>query len=306
MALSGVSKSREIAGKPNGEGTWEPDQVGAYFDPARLLPGDNPQLYQYQPGFSKRTLLGGYLPVADIAVWNPNYKCGYEAMLLLPPGVDATPIGRVRILLPDSEGADHAGAITVEKMRMAGLYRPLLELHTQSFFAELAGIWNRWSSLYELTMPVSIPDEWLLNAARAGITLSRCSYRGLEPTYQIGEGAYTKIPERSHALFPVAQYEFIWAQQVWNLNDDADAYFQFYLDKYILPNGDFVYNTQDQVEAPLNVGIFLVNSARSFDYNKDVASAEKRLPALERMLAFVLQRYEYSKQHFPSAIAAMG
>ena len=30
-------------------------------------------------------------------------------------------------------------------------------------------------------MPVEIPDGWLLDAARAGITLCRCSYRGLEP-----------------------------------------------------------------------------------------------------------------------------
>ncbi len=149
-------------------------------------------------------------------------------------------------------------------------------------------------------MPVKIPDEWLLNAARAGITLCRCSYRGPEPTYQIGEGAYTKIPERSHALFPVAQYEFIWGQQLWNLSNDADVYFQYYLDKYVLPNGDFVYNTQDQVEAPLNIGIFLANSARSFDYSRNLGSLQKRLPVLERMIAFVLARYEYSKQQFPA------
>jgi hypothetical protein len=148
-------------------------------------------------------------------------------------------------------------------------------------------------------MPVSIPDEWLLNAARAGITLSRCSYRGLEPTYQIGEGAYTKIPERSHALFPVAEYEFIWAQQLWNLSEEADVYFQFYLDKYILPNGNFLYNTQDQVEAPLNAGVFLANSARSYSYNRDLDALRKRLPILERMLDFVLKRYDYSKRTYP-------
>lgn len=149
-------------------------------------------------------------------------------------------------------------------------------------------------------MPVSIPDEWLLNSARAGITLCRCSYRGLEPTYQIGEGAYTKIPERSHALFPVAQYEFIWAHQLWNLTEDSDVYFQYYLDKYVLPNGDFLYNTQDRVEAPLNIGIFLANSARSFDYTRNVGSLQKRLPVLDRTITFALARYEYSKQQFPA------
>ncbi len=301
LYLDAAGTSREIGGKPNGEGTWQQDQTGPYFDPSSLFPWDTPQLYQYTPGYSKRTLLGGYLPVADIAVWNPKYQSGYETMLLLPPGADAKPIGRVRVLIPADLADRYSADPTMVKSGDGKVYLDRYwNCTAQSFFAELAGIWNRWSSLYELTMPVSIPDEWLLNAARAGITLSRCSYRGLEPTYQIGEGAYTKIPERSHALFPVAQYEFIWAQQVWNLNDDADAYFQFYLDKYVLPNGDFVYNTQDQVEAPLNVGIFLVNSARSFDYTKNVASLEKRLPALERMIAFVLQRYEYSKQHFPS------
>jgi hypothetical protein len=64
----------------------------------------------------------------------------------------------------------------------------------------------------------------LSDAARAGITLSRCSYRGLEPTYQVGEGAYTKIPVRSHALFPVALYEFVWAQQLWGLSAQVEPY----------------------------------------------------------------------------------
>lgn len=294
LYLEADGKSREIAGKPNGEGTWEPDQVGAYFDPANLLPGENPQIYGYKDGYSKRTLLGGYLPVADIGVWNPDYQCGYEAMLLLPPGTDAKPLGRVRVMVPEGETAHDAARDADGRMYVDRYWN----CSAQSFFSELAGIWNRWSSLYETAMPVSIPDEWLLNAARAGITLSRCSYRGLEPTYQIGEGAYTKIPERSHALFPVAEYEFVWAQQLWNLSQDADVYFQHYLDKYILPDGNFLYNTQDQVEAPLNVGVFLWNSARSYDYNHDLDALRKRLPVLERMLDYVLKRYEYSKRTF--------
>ena len=99
-------------------------------------------------------------------------------------------------------------------------------------------------------MQVEIPDEWLSDAARAGIALSRCSYHGLDPTYQIGEGAYTKIPVRSHALFPVAHYEFVWTQQLWGLAEQVEPYFQHYLEHYILPDGNFLYNTQDQVEAP--------------------------------------------------------
>lgn len=293
LYLEADGKSREIAGKPDGAGTWEPDQLGAFFDPAELLPGENPQLYEYLPGYSKRTLLGGYLPVANIGVWNPKYECGYEVMVLLPPGTEAKPMGRVRAMVKkedhDAIPAEADGRVYIERY---------WNCNASEFFSELAGIWNHWSTLYENSMPVEVPDGWLVDAARAGITLSRCSYRGLEPTYQIGEGAYTKIPERSHALFPVAHYEFIWAQQLWGLNHDADVYAQFYLDKYILPNGDFLYNTQDQVEAPLNVGICLMNSARSYDYTHDAAALGKRLPVLERMIGFVLERYDYSKRTF--------
>jgi hypothetical protein len=301
LYLEPNGRSREISDKPDGDGSWEQDQLGAYFDPASLLPGEDPQIYEYVSGYSKRTLLGGYLPVADTGVWNARYQCGYETMLLLPPGVDAKPLGRVRSIVLEENSPNHGPNHALTTGPDGRLYLDRYwNCSPQAFYEELAGIWNRWSSLYETSMQVKIPDEWLLNAARAGITLCRCSYRGLEPTYQIGEGAYTKIPERSHALFPVAQYEFVWAHQLWNLSGEADVYFQYYLDKYVLPNGDFVYNTQDQVEAPLNIGIFLANSARSFDYNRNLASLQKRLPVLERMIAFVLARYDYSKQQFPT------
>ena len=299
LYLEPDGKSREIAGKPDGDGSWEQDQLGAYFDPASLLPGENPQIYEYTSGYSKRTLLGGYLPVADIGVWNPQYQCGYETMLLLPPGTDAKPLGRVRSIVPEGHASRASGNHTLTKGADGRTYLDRYwNCSPQYFYEQLAGIWNRWSSLYETAMLVSVPDEWLLNAARAGITLCRCSYRGLEPTYQIGQGAYTKIPERSHALFPVAEYEYVWANQLWNLTEDSDVYFQYYLDKYVLPNGDFLYNTQDQVEAPLNIGIFLANSARSFDYTRNLASLQRRLPVLERMIAFALARYEYSKEQF--------
>ncbi len=147
-------------------------------------------------------------------------------------------------------------------------------------------------------MPVEIPDSWLLDSARAGITLCRCSYRGLEPTYQVGEGSYTKIPERSHALFPVAHYEFIWAQQLWGLTNASRPYIQHYLEHYVLPDGNFTYNTQDQVEAPLNVGIFLMNAARDYWYTRDASGLLQQQPILERMLGYVLARYEYGKQRF--------
>ena len=276
---------------------WAPDMDGPVFDPQDFFPFNAPEQYEYKPGYSKRTLLGGYLPVADTGVWNAQYGCGYEVMMLLPPEPDSHPIARIRVRLPDGDAAAHGGPITHDPDGHS--YRVhYWNTSADGFFRALAGTWNHWRTLYEDTMPVDIPDPWLLDAARAGITLSRCSYRGLEPTYQVGEGAYTKIPERSHALFPVAHYEYIWALQLWGLADESRPYAQHYLDNYVLPDGNFLYNTQDQVEAPLNVGIFLMNAARDFWYTRDPAGILKQKPVLDRMIAYVLARYAYSKQHF--------
>lgn len=286
LFLEADGRSRET--KTDGQSAWAPDMEGRLFDPTSMLPWGNPQLYEYLPGYSKRTMLGGYLPVADVGVWNPHYNAGYECIVLLSPGKDGRVMGRVRY----TAAAGTEGSAAQEEDQY-------FNTSPEEFYGALAGIWNHWHDFYENAMPVEIPDEWLLDAARAGITLSRCSYRGLRPTYQIGEGAYTKIPERSHALFPVAHYEFVWAQQIWNLTAEVEPYFQYYLDHYILPDGNFLYNTQDQVEAPLNAGVFLANSARAYDYTGDAAAFSARLPVLERMLEYVLGRYEYSKKQFP-------
>jgi hypothetical protein len=285
--------------KKNPQAEWAPDLEGRLFDPSNYFPFSAPERYAYRHGYSKRTLLGGYLPVADIAVWNPEYGCGYEVMMLLPPGLNVQPIARMRMTIPTEDVASYDGP---EMLVHAPDGRTYAEHYwntsRENFFAALAGVWNRWHSFYEDAMPVEIPDPWLLDSARAGITLCRCSYRALEPTYQIGEGSYTKIPERSHALFPVAHYEFIWAQQLWGLTDASRPYIQHYLEKYVLPDGNFLYNTQDQVEAPLNVGIFLSNAARDYWYTRDATGLLQQQPTLERMLAYVLARYEYSKQRF--------
>jgi hypothetical protein len=300
LFLEADGTSRQLRARPEGQGLWAPDLVGAAFDPARLLLEEEPQNYAYVPGYSKRTMLGGYLPVADIGVWNPVYKAGYEAMVLLPPGADAEPLGRVRSLVPKHLAGRLPGDAVVYRLPDGTLYIDRYwNGDAAAFFGALAGIWNYWHHFFEDRMKVEIPDPWLLDAARAGIALSRCSYRGLEPTYQIGEGAYTKIPERSHALFPVAHYEFVWAHQLWNLTAQAEPYFQHYLSHYILPDGNFLYNTQDQVEAPLNTGVFLANSARAYDYGHNIAALQKRLPVLRRMIDYVLQRYDYSKKTFP-------
>ncbi len=283
----GVSRQRNT----EDEHLWDPDIHGALFDPREYLAAGGGLAFEYLPGYSKRTLLGGYLPVADVAVWNPRYRVGYECIVLVTPGEDGKVLGRVRSAAFGRGDHERPEATQEEDHYFNG--------SPQEFYAALAGIWNRWHDLYETAMPVEIPDPWLLDAARAGMTLSRVSYRGLRPSYQVGEGAYTKIPERSHALFPVAHYEFIWAQQLWNLTAESDPYFQYYLDHYILPNGNFLYNTQDQVEAPLNTGVILANSARAYDYTGDAAAFAARLPVLEKMLGYVLARYEYSKQQFP-------
>lgn len=285
--------------KKSGQEQWAPDMEGAVFDPSDYFPFGAPEQYAYTPGYSKRTLLGGYLPVADTGVWNPQYKCGYELTMLLPAGPDSQPIARMRIRLSEADLAQSAGYSSLMHEPDGHTYAVhYWNTSADNFYRELAGSWNHWHDLYESRMEIEIPDPWLLDAARAGITLCRCSYRDLRPTYQIGEGAYTKIPERSHALFPVAHYEYIWAHQLWGLADDSRRYAQFYLDNYILPDGNFLYNTQDQVEAPLNVGIFLMNASRDYWYTRDQAGLLAQRPALERMLAYVLARYEYGKQHF--------
>ncbi len=290
-------RSRQLADNP--QALWAPDLGGRRFDPRRLLPSE--YLYEAPRGYSKRTLLGGFLPAADIGVWNPRFQLGYEVMMVLPRGAAAEPVARVRAMLPAKPqglipaGDSHAG----ETMPEAAWVERYWNGDAAKFFTVLLEVWQHWTGFFAGAMEADIPDPWLRDAARAGIVLARCSYRGLDPSYQVGEGAYTKIPERSHALFPVAHYEFVWAQQEWGLSAAVEPYFQHYLDKYILPSGDFLYNTQDQVEAPLNTGVFLANSARAFDYTGDRAGLERRLPVLRRMIAFVRERQAWSKRRFP-------
>jgi len=297
--LEADGKSRQFGANP--QSLWAPDLTGRQFDPRRYLPSE--YLYEYVPGYSKRTLIGGYLPAADVGVWNPKFKVGYEAMVLLPPGADAKPVGRVRAMLPDR----HDGLIPLgdtnadQALPDARWVDRYWNTTADGFFSALYGLWDHWRRFFDGRMAVEIPDPWLSDAARAGIVLSRCSYRGLEPSYQIGEGAYTKIPERSHALFPVAHYEFVWAQQLWNLTAQAEPYFQHYLDRYIEADGNFTYNTQDQVEGPLNTGVFLENSARAYDYGRDLDALARRLPVLRRMLGYVVDRYRYSLRIYPAS-----
>lgn len=290
-------KSRQFSQDP--QNLWAPDANGRLFEPLRLLP--LPWLYTYKPGYSKRTMLGGFLPAADIGVWNPDYGAGYEVMMVLT-AADRKPVARLRALLhPSQTGPLRANSLFSDALVSDGVMDRYWNGTAGEFYSAVLGLWERWATFFDSRMRVDIPDPWLLQAAKAGIVASRCSYRGLEPTYQIGEGSYTKIPERSHALFPVAHYEFVWAQQLWNQTERVEPHFQHYLEHYVLPDGNFTYNTQDQVEAPLNVGVFLRNSARAYDYTSDVDALRKRMPVLQRMVDYVMARRAYTKAEFPES-----
>lgn len=289
-------KTRQFG--PAKENLWAPDVNGRLFEPSRLLP--LPYLYAYVPGYSKRTMLGGFLPAADIGVWNPKTGLGYEVMMVLSGPTERKPIARVRAILPaDQSGAFREFPDASAPILADGEMDRYWNGSPAEFYEALLGLWKRWTTFFDGGTQVEVPDEWLVNAAKTGIVLSRCSYRGLEPSYQIGEGGYTKIPERSHALFPVAHYGFVWAQQLWNFTAQVEPHFQHYLSQYILPDGNFLYCTQDQVEAPLNTGVFLQNSARAYDFTGDNVALRARLPVLRKMIEFVMKRYEYSKARFP-------
>jgi hypothetical protein len=300
-------KSRQFSDDP--QDLWAPDANGRLFEPFRLLP--LPLLYTYKPGYSKRTMLGGFLPAADIGVWNPDTGVGYEVMMALSAGGVRKPIARIRATLhPEQNGSLpswyklaplRTGGRATDAQISDGVMDRYWNGTAAEFYSAVLGLWERWTTFFDNRMQVEIPDPWLLQASKAGIVAARCSYRGLEPTYQIGEGSYTKIPERSHALFPVAHYEFVWAQQLWNQTEQVEPYFQHYLDQYVLPDGNFTYNTQDQVEAPLNVGVFLRNSARAYDYAGDVDALRRRLPVLQRMIDNVMSRRAFTKASFPES-----
>lgn len=294
LEASGVS--RQFGTDP--ASLWAPDLTGRLFEPHRLLPTEYAYEYEYVHGFSKRTLLGGFLPAADIGVYNPRYGTGYEVMMILPSGEAARPLGRLRAMaLPAAnESPEAAGNKSLAAAPFTNCY---WNGSGEEFYSEVVGIWNHWNDFFNQKMQVEIPDEWLLDAARAGIVLSRCSYHGLNPSYQIGEGAYTFRLDRSPAIFPVSFCVFVWAHQLWNLTEEVQPYFEHYLENYILPDGNFLYNKMEQVEAPLNAGIFLENSARAYDYARDIEALQRRLPVLRRMIDFLLKRYHYSKAAFP-------
>ena len=59
--LDATAQSRQPIEDPPGR--WAPDLEGSLFDPSQYFPFADPDHFRYQPGWSKRTLLGGFLPV---------------------------------------------------------------------------------------------------------------------------------------------------------------------------------------------------------------------------------------------------
>jgi hypothetical protein len=163
--LEADGRSRELGA--DAQSLWAPDMTGCLFDPQRLLPSG--YLYDYVHGYSKRTMLGGYLPAADIGVWNPEYKTGYEIMMVLPSDADAQPIARVRAMVPDSGGDDlipdgDTGA--PQKPSAGESVDRYWNGSAADFFSAAVSVWNRWHPFFDDGMQVEIPDEWLLQAAR--------------------------------------------------------------------------------------------------------------------------------------------
>ena len=183
-----------------------------------------------------------------------------------------------------------------------GSQRCVLELFGEKFFSPYL-VFGTSGTISSKINAGGIPDPWLLDCARAGIVLSRCSFRGLEPSYQVGAGPYTKVPEHSQRTFStVVSTLFVWAHELWNLTDDVEPYFQHYLDQYMLPDGNFAYNTGvggDRWKPRCMPAVSWRSRRVSYDYTHDVDSLRKRLPVLRRIKEYVLKRYRYSKEMFP-------
>ena len=134
--LEADGKSRQFGTDPIS--LWAPDVTGRRFEPTHLLP--LPYLYAYKPGYSKRTMLGGFLPAADIGVWNPDNKVGYEVMMVLSPGPREKAHG--------AHSRDTAGGTTgifshhrqLHGAGYQGRFRgPVLELHARGVLAGRLG-----------------------------------------------------------------------------------------------------------------------------------------------------------------------
>jgi hypothetical protein len=117
-------KSRQYGDDP--QSLWAPDLKGRLFEPTHLLA--LPFLYKYQPGYSKRTMLGGFLPAADIGVWNVENGVGYEVMMVLSSSPDRKPIARVRATLPTDQTQGFTRADYLSEPSVSdGDDRPILE-----------------------------------------------------------------------------------------------------------------------------------------------------------------------------------
>jgi hypothetical protein len=141
-----------------------------------------PYLYAYKPGYSKRTMLGGFLPAADIGVWNSANNVGYEVMMVLSPGPERKPMACIRATLPEGQPAaifQVADGLATNPNIADGVMERYWNCTSEEFWEAVLSLWQRWANFFDQHMQVEIPDPWLLQAAKAGIVLCRCSYRSL-------------------------------------------------------------------------------------------------------------------------------
>ena len=274
---------------------------GRVLDPASLLPNEEPSIFNFVDGYSKRTLLNGYLPIAHTGVWNPHSKAGYESIVVLTRGENPQHVALVRATLPEWLAKRMSGSPFVHQ-RPDGTYsfERYWKTPPEGFWEAVAGVANYWQHFFEDQMPVDYSRSMAagfrsrryhaiaLQLPWTGADLSNWRRRlhqdsGTKPC--VVSGCALRIclgpatveshrPERS--LFPALPRQLYPSQWRFPLQHAGSG------------------------GSAVNTGIFLWNSARAFDYTGDLAALRKRLPVLQRMLDYVLARYEYSKNMFPA------
>ena len=234
LQANGVSRGRFA----DNQSTWSPDTAGPIFDPTSVLPGQ-PEVYAYQHGYSKRTLLAAISPLPTSASGIP-LQGGLRVHRPHHPR-RRRPRHRPRPLHRADGHPPKTGALHQ--------HLPRRVLH------RLAGIWNHWHNFYEIPCPSKSPTSGSstppapaspltlqLQRPKADVSNRR---RRLHQNPRAQPRAVPRRPlrirlgpaalephARSRALLPV-------------------------LPRPLHPSdGNFLYNTQDQVEAPLNAGVF--------------------------------------------------
>ncbi len=298
--LEADGKSREFGGDP--QSLWAPDLTGRLFDPRRFLPSE--YLYEYVPGYSKRTLFGGYLPAADIGVWNPHFNVGLRS----DGGAAARAPTRRRWAAcarccPRRARRPHPGRATrtpSSRCPASRLGGPVLERERRSILRgaaravdALAALLRRRDAAWRFPTLGCSTRPAPASCSRAAATA------GSSPATRSAKGRTRRFPSAVTRSFPWRTTSSCGPSSCGTVRRRSNRTSSTTWTHYIEADGNFTYNTQDQVEAPLNVGVFLENSARAYDYGRDLFALWRRLPVLRRMVAFVAARHQYAVRTFP-------